>query len=252
MTWHGDAYVFGNDDWRCHPTVIPYLEEWNYNVQATSSVTWWSGEQLSEACEPATLFFVSTHGTPTGFWDDQNDYYLENWMNDERPGGQIRYVFGTTMIVPHGHIMLDHKIDAINLPSPNGPFPPFNPGQPPITLAYIQACSTGATGQYFESLCYPYKNEYTQALENQAAYSFHIEVLLAKYRACVETFFYVLECGFTVRQAREAQLLEYFGADPDLEPEEFARIDGDANTRLRGVYTGASHFWPVTQWYRDL
>lgn len=172
--------------------------------------------------------------------------------------------------------LLRHRKAAMNC----GPhLPPFNPGSPPITLAFIWSCDTAPIAQqYAAALLYPLTNEYLYGdfypglfdwwswvfwtggapIEDQALITFHGSQKLHLSKETTDTFYHYMEQGFDVFWARRRTWNLLHPDHPEI-PQDFdtswMQINGDFFTRLHGVYKrldpDPNSGWP-TDWYYQL
>ena len=119
--------------------------------------------------------------------------------------------------------------------------PPFNTtGQPAISLAYIETCSSGTTGSFIR-FCYPYDNGYGFNLEDQCVMAYNTCVFIPEYEEKARVFYgSSLVVGQTVTQARQALVDDgRFHCGTNTTPMRWQDLPiyGDPNTRLETVYT---------------
>jgi hypothetical protein len=230
---YNKATLYGRNEWENDPSAptagVPpsseFLSAMNHNVSRTCVALGWTKQMLLYAIEPCTVFYVNTHGNIGVFTSDYDEL--------------------TGVVEP----IFPEDILPVRQAAVGTGYPPFNTGLPPVSLAFIDACLTGADNS-FNVFLYPYYNGYnTNRCENQAVVGWRIPVAVDKTQACAAAFWCGLQDGLTVHLARDQMVEEYFYPDPvPGSHRDHASVWGDYYTRLNGAYTGTDHFAPRFWW----
>lgn len=146
------ASLFGRAEWEHHPnaalhgvpTAADALSGISYFIAARHTNAGWTNTDFTSGTRPATVVYIDTHGK-TGTYANPNTNtttpYNLLWADTDdallAPGS--RYVslihpdpsFGTPSVLSYRQIDIGSGT------------PPFNSGNPPVTLAFNDACETG-------------------------------------------------------------------------------------------------------------
>ena len=138
-------------------------------------------------------------------------------------------------------------VEPYRTPQMGSGLPPFNStGNPPINLAFLVNCGSGANEEFLK-FCFPYENAYGPWLENQAFIGFTPSINISDEFYITVLFIVPLADGYTVNHARAEVLTQAdppirsfpSGSDPGHElTVTDMPIYGDRFTRIRSVYTG--------------
>jgi hypothetical protein len=264
-------WLIGDSSWNGTYPADMFLQQANYGIYGGAPVTnlGWTWLQLEPAIAASSVFYVNTHGglsAPYGqayFETDSNDWNLYYPQDPpDVPGSAFQGVMGSTeTTLLSGWFTIDEtRISAIG-----GGLPPFNTGNPPVTLAWIDGCRGGVQGEvgglYYdgtfpEAFLHPVGNAYSPppSSENQAFCGSLIDPDANRTAEVAIEFFSALRDGFTVNRARELAYVAYMDGSVDrnwrIAAHSWMAVYGDWAMRLHGVYTGIDELEPVTAWFR--
>jgi hypothetical protein len=207
----------------------------------------WSPFDFIYGMAERTVIFSSTHGTNTEFYAGKKFYDADGdpWITTLRPNGGI-----TSHAPTHPDWLYSVGIGPYRAAQMGTGYPPFNSsGQPPINLAFILSCSTGAEDEFIEFLR-PYINYYAGALEDQAFTGFAGSLFAIDHYDIARAAFASLTAGKTVLDAKIAVLAlgKLCGEDNHVMTSGDMPIYGDPYTRLHSVYTAS--LAPPVGWFR--
>jgi hypothetical protein len=148
---------------------------------------------------------------------------------------------------------------AVGASLPPNLLPPFNPtGNPPIAFVFVDACNTGIGPEFLPAFCYPEKNFYSDgAIEDQAQMGWLWRVENDVLDDVAQVFWHHCSAGRVLEYCRAKAQDKYF-EQAGYEPggPQVLRLYGDANTRLKDVYTGDDSYVPAIganrRWFRVL
>lgn len=232
----------------------------NYAVTTLANTTWTKSD-LREHLLNATGFSILTHGA----WDTISGARLVD--NNHIPGGPNPDFWRLYDSVAHGGFFSAEsaRIQAIGEGStPNDSvLPPYNQGSPVIGISFLGSCESNHDYGFHLGLSWPLGTRYYpepfyfDLNEATVGYSSLPDERHPKFgpMAYSELAFWTwLADGFTASEARDEALAEYnsvvassgSGGPPgsssqpvELEIEDL-ELWGDANARLKSVYTGAA------------
>jgi hypothetical protein len=197
----------------------------------------------------ANIVFAATHGEPSRFYAGQEFYDGEGteFATHVYPYGYDRYD-----IVGHPTWLEGVGVEPYRSPQIGSGYPPYNStGNPPLNLAFIMSCATGAE-QDFIRFCLPYYNAYGGYLEDQAFVGYTPSIYIRDMASMATAFWGMLSAGRILREARSAVLelnLNPVGRSSPYNETDIP-IYGDRYLRIESVYTGDDRE-PVG-WYRSL
>ncbi|GIK31440.1 MAG: hypothetical protein BroJett009_04320 [Armatimonadota bacterium] len=240
------AAIFGRSEWEDPPTAPtagahatkPHVQSANYDVSRFFVSPGWNVANVQEALGECSLFYASTHGDVEKFQTDLDEQFV--WAMEQ---------YGNPNV-------LSLRTAAIGTG-----LPPFNSTErPPITIAFMESCETGATDSFSSAFLFPSRNAYSpMKVENQAYIGYTIKVGVDIAREVSDTFWRAMERGSTVLGARWSVFMHLIDAGlSDLNPDDLTHdmlnlimpIYGDTFTRLHSVYTGNSDPQLASQWWR--
>jgi hypothetical protein len=270
-------YLFGDDSWAGTSAAAAKLAAMNDAVFGPETGLGWPALGFLAMVEAATVVYVNTHGGPMGnagtgattaFESDAMDFWF--WYDSAPPNSHPNYAEDFVTGSFENHLMRQYKPILPRRVAANGSgLPPFNTGEPPINLAFVDGCecglgpSQGYVQEFSGAFLYPGGNWYEgigSYPEDQSYCSYLIDVDIDRTKAVVQVFFSSLRDGYTVHQARIFAYDDaYAGAHDDPGSAfEWMVVYGDWHTRLHGVYTGVSDVFsdgspvPITQWFRQI
>jgi|GEM_PF-1692871 len=240
------AAIFGRSEWEDPPTAPPagahatkpHVQSANYDVSRFFVSPGWNTANVQEALGECSLFYAHTHGDVEKFQTDLDEQFV--WA-----------------MATYG----DPNVLALRTAAIGSGLPPFNSTEkPPITIAFMDACETGATDSFSSAFLFPSRNAYSpMKVENQAYVGWVVSPDVEVSGSASDAFWGSLAAGSTVLSARKAvfvRLIEegHSDIDPGLLTNEimdsFLRIHGDEFTRLHSVYTGNGNLQLGSQWWR--
>lgn len=259
VTWNSPNYEFFSPAKATMPFVAGRFSGYgvagdgaNYHLEAYENDLMWTGTECLSDIFNATVFYVTSHGFANGFWTDENDYVYDRTLDSDGPPTLLeRFVSGTGTPSSVRYPVLPVRQSANG--SSSTYLPPYNDGEPPVNLAFIQACSTSGDNHLAEGFLWPYGNVYSGVSdfpENQALVGYGSKVYFYQLVDLVETFFITLiDNGATVFESRVVveDLIDEAGFDdPNM------IIWGDQAMKAKGVYTGNIHTVDATTWFRSI
>lgn len=210
----------------------------------------WTPSTFVSSMNGSSSVFVVTHGTPSDFWCGKV------WTDEQ----EIEH---RTSVLPYGndqnYAILGHPewikscgVEPYRVTQMGTGYPPYNDTTaPPIALAFVASCGTGAN-QDFIRFCHPYMNGYGMWLEDQAWTGFYCSILVAEIEELSDLASKFFAEGDTVARVRVKLIQEKFTDRDEKEylEESDMPIYGDDCTRLTSVYTGDNT--PPQGWFRSL
>ena len=238
ITVYNKATLYGRNEWENDPSApsagVPIASFWlstmNHDVSHVCTSQGWTKAMLLNDVYPCTVFYVNTHG-----YGVEGEHTAPAWIESDI-----------------GELIYHEEVGVVREQAVGLGVPPFNTGNPPISLAFVDACLTGLNNGFAYALLTPFDNAYTHHwCENQAEVGWRIETLVDYTSVANEGFWSALAQGKTAHQAGNEMVRRYLGLRENEINDEVAReyvsVWGDYHTRLYGVYTGtdtpAPNFW---------
>lgn len=240
------AAIFGRSEWEDPPTAPtagahatkPHVQSANYDVSRFFVSQGWNTANVEEALGECSLFYANTHSTDIKFQTDVDEQFV--WA-----------------MAPYGN----PNVLALRTAAIGSGLPPFNSTErPPITIAFLDSCLAGSSHHFSTGFLFPLQNAFSQPqIENQAFVGWVFLVASPSPRDSTTVFWNRLMLGQTVGQATTAMVKDWLrslgfepDADPNFNPEDYAKVYGDEYTRLAAVYNGLSN--PPTRqfWWRSI
>lgn len=248
MNYSG-SYATGNPNWKGLDTACDYVEAMNYELVRRVTYFQWNKLELLPAIEDCNVRYIHTHGNSGSFWTDANDYWY-SYPNPPSLPPENAYPVTVPMTDPNGFAIKPSRIVG------NGTgLPPINSTRnPPINLAFIDACCTGVENYFAEALLYPHGNIYAGTSwwpENQSQVGYSIIAKLDETKPSGQAFWEELMNEKTVDEARQAFFEAYKGSNKPATADQLLHVWGDFYTRMSGVYTGNYGHAPKG-WYREI
>ncbi len=240
LCWTNNQWDVGDASWNGSGLVAPILEGINHVVNVVTDQGWNFGS-LASGLNNCSVVYVHTHGATTYFWTDTNDFHYFY------PGAFNNSLDQDVYATQGPYALKPMRLNAIG-----SGLPPFNStGNPPITIAFMDACDTGTDNSFADALLPPYTNYYSNPnIEDQAELGYSFTFLLSRTSAVDTVFWHALSEGKTADEARQEAYGAYQGANTPQDYEHFLHVWGDFYSRLHGVYTGSAVPLAQTAWYR--
>lgn len=225
----------------------------------------WTKTDLRNDVMTSTIFSVQTHGSngspnfPGARITDNN--HLPDHGNDPIGEAWRFYALKTHAPVYSAEAA---RIEAIGEgPTPaNDALPPYNDGEPVLTIAFVNSCHTGTTNAFKNGLTWPHGTRYNPnpmfGDANEAVVSFEPSAFFPESRLAELVFWQsLLLDGVTVDEARYDAIDEYNRMVPIVNPTrqepgqplsieityEDMKVFGDLNSKGKSVYLGDAGQW---------
>lgn len=237
----------------------------NYHTATRFDSTWTKSDLRSDV-KMSTIFSVQTHGSngsnnfPGAKIVDNN--HIPKRADD--PLGEAWRFYALEIHAPF-YSAESARIEAIGEgPTPsNDALPPYNDGEPVLTIAFVNSCHTGTTNAFKSALTWPLGTRYSPnppgGDENEAVVSFEPTAYFPESRYGELVFWQkLLQSGWTVDEARDAAVDEYnskvnqFNQLRDEDDDKSVQLEytdmtlfGDFSAKAKSVYGGLP-----TQWWR--
>lgn len=253
LTWDNGQYYTGNSSWAgageasILQTVAHYLSTYCATFQ-------WDWIEVESAMQSCNVLHVGTHGEydPAfgGVWaTDYNDY------NGQPTPPNLKWHYYSGNSLGSNEQLEMHALLPLREAAVGTGWPPFNSGNPPITVSFIYACLVGLDSQNSNALLWPNFNAFqpwsATMPEDQASAQWRISSKINGHYASSYAFWVNLFLGQTVSKAREQAVFAYINATGIQISETDLALYGDFNSRLKGVYN-PSGFPTPTPWYRPI
>lgn len=214
------------------PAAVGAMQAANYAIEAHVTTIGWTAAQILADIDPATAFYVNTHGE----FDGSNPYFTSDL--DEVSSSENIYAR-----------FVDPEVLSVRQAAVGTGTPPRNSGSPPVTVAFVDACVTGSVNEFAAAFLWPYQTENGWTVD-QSEVGWSIYTKISATTATQERFWDCLADGYTVDYARDEALVVYASITGDTVTADTMPVWGDFATTFHGVYRGINDLNPSTNWYR--